>query len=50
MAHISMIGSSDTGTVGGQQTTVLIAGDHADAKAVLVGVISAAGDGFARAQ
>ncbi|MGW0707939.1 NADPH-dependent F420 reductase [Streptomyces sp. NPDC002643] len=32
-----------SGTVGGRPTTVLLAGDDADAKAVLVGVISAAG-------
>jgi len=31
------------GTVGGQPTTVLLAGDDADAKAALIGVISAAG-------
>ena len=31
------------GTVGGRPTTVLLAGDDADAKAVLTGVISAAG-------
>ncbi|HEX2072813.1 MAG TPA: NADPH-dependent F420 reductase [Geodermatophilus sp.] len=31
------------GTVGGQPTTVLIAGDDADAKALLAGIVSAAG-------
>lgn len=31
------------GTVGGQPTTVLLAGDDADAKAVLAGVVGAAG-------
>jgi hypothetical protein len=41
--NTNFAGTLATGTVGGQQTTVLIAGDDADAKAALVGVISAAG-------
>jgi 8-hydroxy-5-deazaflavin:NADPH oxidoreductase len=41
--NANFAGTLATGTVGGQQTTVLIAGDDADAKAALVGVISAAG-------
>ena len=32
-----------SGTVGGQPTTVLIAGDDADAKALLTGIVTAAG-------
>jgi NADPH-dependent F420 reductase len=32
-----------SGTVGGQPTTVLIAGDDADAKALLAGIVTAAG-------
>ncbi|GGS34957.1 NADPH-dependent F420 reductase [Actinokineospora fastidiosa] len=32
-----------TGTVGGQPTTVLIAGDDADAKALLAGIVTAGG-------
>lgn len=41
--NTNFAGTLATGTVGGQPTTVLLAGDDADAKAVLVGVISAAG-------
>ena len=41
--NTNFAGTLATGTVGGQQTTVLIAGDDADAKAALVGMISAAG-------
>jgi len=41
--NTNFAGTLAIGTVGGQQTTVLIAGDDADAKAALVGVISAAG-------
>src|SRR3712207_7082798 len=32
-----------SGTVGGETTTVLIAGDDADAKALLAGIVGAAG-------
>ena len=41
--NTNFAGTLAIGTVGGQQTTVLIAGNDADAKAALVGVISAAG-------
>jgi len=41
--NTNFAGTLATGTAGGQPTTVLIAGDDADAKAVLAGVISAAG-------
>ena len=41
--NTNFAGTLAAGTVGGQQTTVLIAGDDADAKAALAGVISAAG-------
>ena len=41
--NTNFAGALATGTVGGQPTTVLLAGDDADAKAVLAGVISAAG-------
>jgi NADPH-dependent F420 reductase len=41
--NTNFAGTLATGTVGGQPTTVLLAGDDADAKAVLAGVISAAG-------
>ena len=41
--NTNFAGTLAAGTVGGQQTTVLIAGDDADAKAALVGMISAAG-------
>jgi predicted dinucleotide-binding enzyme len=36
-------GTLQAGSVSGQTTTVLIAGDDADAKALLAGVVSAAG-------
>jgi len=41
--NTNFAGTLAAGTVGGRPTTVLLAGDDADAKAVLVGVISAAG-------
>jgi predicted dinucleotide-binding enzyme len=41
--NTNFAGTLATGTAGGQPTTVLLAGDDADAKAVLLGVISAAG-------
>jgi predicted dinucleotide-binding enzyme len=41
--NTNFAGTLAAGTVGGRQTTVLLAGDDADAKAELVGVISAAG-------
>ncbi|MFJ6902531.1 NADPH-dependent F420 reductase [Streptomyces hokutonensis] len=41
--NTNFAGTLATGTAGGQPTTVLLAGDDADAKAVLAGVISAAG-------
>ena len=41
--NTNFAGTLAIGTVGGQPTTVLLAGDDADAKAALVGVISAAG-------
>ena len=41
--NTNFAGTLATGTVGGLSTTVLLAGDDADAKAALVGVISAAG-------
>lgn len=41
--NTNFAGTLATGTVGGQPTTVLIAGDDADAKAALAGVIIAAG-------
>jgi 8-hydroxy-5-deazaflavin:NADPH oxidoreductase len=41
--NTNFAGTLAAGTVGGQQAAVLIAGDDADAKATLAGVISAAG-------
>jgi len=41
--NTNFAGTLATGTAGGQPITVLLAGDDADAKAVLAGVISAAG-------
>ena len=41
--NTNFAGTLAAGTVGGQQTTVLIAGDDADAKAAVFGVIAAAG-------
>ena len=41
--NTTFAGTLISGTVGGLATTVLIAGDDADAKALLAGVISAAG-------
>jgi len=41
--NTNFAGTLATGAVGGQPTTVLLAGDDADAKAELAGVISAAG-------
>jgi predicted dinucleotide-binding enzyme len=41
--NTNFAGTLATGAVGGQPTTVLLAGDDADAKALLVGVIGAAG-------
>jgi predicted dinucleotide-binding enzyme len=41
--NTNFAGTLATGTAGGLPTTVLFAGDDADAKAVLAGVISAAG-------
>jgi len=41
--NTNFAGTLAVGTVSGRPTTVLLAGDDADAKAVLVGVISAAG-------
>jgi 8-hydroxy-5-deazaflavin:NADPH oxidoreductase len=41
--NTTFAGTLVAGTVGGQTTTVLLAGDDADAKALLAGVVSAAG-------
>jgi predicted dinucleotide-binding enzyme len=41
--NTNFAGTLQAGSVGGQTTTVLIAGDDADAKALLAGVVSAAG-------
>ena len=41
--NTNFAGTLVTGEVGGRPTTVLIAGDDADAKALLAGVVSAAG-------
>ncbi|MGW5667111.1 NADPH-dependent F420 reductase [Micromonospora sp. NPDC003776] len=41
--NTTFAGTLATGTVGALTTTVLVAGDDADAKATLIGVISAAG-------
>jgi predicted dinucleotide-binding enzyme len=41
--NTNFAGTLAIGTAGGRPTTVLLAGDDADAKATLVGVISAAG-------
>jgi 8-hydroxy-5-deazaflavin:NADPH oxidoreductase len=41
--NTNFAGTLASGTVGGQTTTVLLAGDDADAKALLAGVVSAAG-------
>jgi predicted dinucleotide-binding enzyme len=41
--NTNFAGTLAAGTVGGRPTTVLLAGDDADAKAALAGVISAAG-------
>jgi 8-hydroxy-5-deazaflavin:NADPH oxidoreductase len=41
--NTNFAGTLVSGTVGGQTTTVLLAGDDADAKALLAGVVSAAG-------
>ncbi|MFJ9353054.1 NADPH-dependent F420 reductase [Streptomyces mirabilis] len=41
--NTNFAGTLTTGTVGGQPTTVLLAGDDADTKALLAGVIMAAG-------
>jgi predicted dinucleotide-binding enzyme len=41
--NTNFAGTLASGAVGGQATTVLIAGDDADAKALLAGVVSAAG-------
>jgi predicted dinucleotide-binding enzyme len=41
--NTTFAGTLAAGTVGGQPTTVLIAGDDADAKAVLTGIVSSGG-------
>jgi 8-hydroxy-5-deazaflavin:NADPH oxidoreductase len=41
--NTNFAGTLQAGSVGGQQTTVLIAGDDSDAKALLAGVVGAAG-------
>jgi NADPH-dependent F420 reductase len=41
--NTNFAGTLQAGSVGGQTTTVLIAGDDADAKALLAGVVGAAG-------
>ena len=41
--NTNFAGTLIAGTVGGQPTTVLLAGDDADAKSLLAGVVSAAG-------
>lgn len=41
--NTTFAGTLSSGTVGGAPTTVLVAGDDADAKAQLVGIISAGG-------
>ena len=41
--NTNFAGTLQAGSIGGQTTTVLIAGDDADAKSLLAGVVSAAG-------
>jgi predicted dinucleotide-binding enzyme len=41
--NTNFAGTLAAGTVDGQPTTVLVAGDDADAKALLTGLVSAAG-------